>query len=343
MEQRRLGQSGLSVSMFSFGTMTVGGRDRFGKMGNLGVAETARILDVCQEAGVTTIDTADMYSYGVAEEILGEALQGRRDRFVVATKVFMRLGQGPHDVGLSRTHLIRACEASLRRLRTDYLDLYICHQPDQLVPVEETMRAFDDLVRQGKVRYIGCSNHSAWHVMKALGVSERLGLTRYVCQQVNYSLISRDVEHEIVPLALDQAVGLMAWSPLHAGLLTGKFRRGTRPPVARLNELDAPGTIDYERVYRIVDVLTAIADGRGVSPSQVALNWVASKPGVDTVIIGARDEAQLRDNLAAATWQLTGDELTQLDIVSALPEPYPQWHQHKFGIERNPVLPSRRS
>jgi aryl-alcohol dehydrogenase-like predicted oxidoreductase len=329
--------------MFSFGTMTVGGRDRFGKMGNLGVAETARILDVCQEAGVTTIDTADMYSYGVAEEILGEALQGRRDRFVVATKVFMRLGQGPHDVGLSRTHLLRACEASLRRLRTDYIDLYICHQPDQLVPVDETMRAFDDLVRQGKVRYVGCSNHSAWHVMKALGVSERLGLTRYVCQQVNYSLISRDIEHEIVPLALDQAIGIMAWSPLHAGLLTGKFRRDTRPPVARLNELDAPGTIDYERVYRIVDVLTAIADGRGVSPSQVALNWVASKPGVDTVIIGARDEAQLRDNLAAATWRLTDDEMAQLDAVSALPEPYPQWHQHKFGIERNPVLPSRRS
>jgi aryl-alcohol dehydrogenase-like predicted oxidoreductase len=343
MEQRRLGQSGLSVSMFSFGTMTVGGRDRFGKMGNLGVAETARILDVCQEAGVTTIDTADMYSYGVAEEILGEALQGRRDRFVVATKVFMRLGQGPHDVGLSRTHLLRACEASLRRLRTDYIDLYICHQPDQLVPVDETMRAFDDLVRQGKVRYVGCSNHSAWHVMKALGVSERLGLARYVCQQVNYSLISRDIEHEIVPLALDQAIGIMAWSPLHAGLLTGKFRRDTRPPVARLNELDAPGTIDYERVYRIVDVLTAIADGRGVSPSQVALNWVASKPGVDTVIIGARDEAQLRDNLAAATWRLTDDEMAQLDAVSALPEPYPQWHQHKFGIERNPVLPSRRS
>jgi aryl-alcohol dehydrogenase-like predicted oxidoreductase len=343
MEQRRLGQSGLSVSMFSFGTMTVGGRDRFGKMGNLGVAETARILDVCQEAGVTTIDTADMYSYGVAEEILGEALQGRRDRFVVATKVFMRLGQGPHDVGLSRTHLLRACEASLRRLRTDYIDLYICHQPDQLVPVDETMRAFDDLVRQGKVRYVGCSNHSAWHVMKALGVSERLGLTRYVCQQVNYSLISRDIEHEIVPLALDQAIGIMAWSPLHAGLLTGKFRRDTRPPVARLNELDAPGTIDYERVYRIVDVLTAIADGRGVSPSQVALNWVASKPGVDTVIIGARDEAQLRDNLAAATWRLTDDEMAQLDAVSALPEPYPQWHQHKFGIERNPVLPNRRS
>jgi aryl-alcohol dehydrogenase-like predicted oxidoreductase len=179
--------------------------------------------------------------------------------------------------------------------------------------------------------------------MKALGVSERLGLTRYVCQQVNYSLISRDIEHEIVPLALDQAIGIMAWSPLHAGLLTGKFRRDTRPPVARLNELDAPGTIDYERVYRIVDVLTAIADGRGVSPSQVALNWVASKPGVDTVIIGARDEAQLRDNLAAATWRLTDDEMAQLDAVSALPEPYPQWHQHKFGIERNPPLPGRRS
>jgi aryl-alcohol dehydrogenase-like predicted oxidoreductase len=204
------------------------------------------------------------------------------------------------------------------------------------------MRAYDDLVRQGKVRYVGCSNHSAWHVMKALAVSDRIGLTRYVCQQVNYSLIAREVEHEIVPLGLDQSVGLMAWSPLHAGLLTGKFRRDVRPAVSRLNELDAPGTIDFERVYRIVDVLADIARTRDVTPAQVALNWVMCKPGVDTVIIGARDEAQLRDNLAAATWRLTADEVTRLDEVSALPEPYPLWHQHKFGIERNPRLPAVR-
>jgi aryl-alcohol dehydrogenase-like predicted oxidoreductase len=342
MEQRRFGASGLSVSVLSFGTMTIGGRDRFGKMGNLGVKETSAILDVCREAGVTTIDTADIYSFGGAEEILGEALQGRRDEFVLVTKGFMRLGAGPHDVGLSRKHLIQACEASLRRLRTDYIDLYLGHQPDMCVAVEETMRAFDDLVSQGKVRYVGCSNNSAWQVMKALAASDRLGLTRYVCQQVNYNLVARDVEHEIIPLGLDQSVGLMAWSPLHAGLLTGKFRRDVRPSVSRLNDLEVPGTVDFERLYRIVDKLTEIAQGRNVTPAQVALNWVMNKPGVDTVIIGARDEAQLKDNLAAAGWRLSPEEMTALDEVSALPEPYPMWHQHKFGIERNPRLPSSR-
>ena len=342
MEQRRFGDSGLSVSVLSFGTMTIGGRDRFGKMGNLGVSETSRILDACRDAGVTTIDTADIYSFGGAEEILGEALQGRRDEFVLVTKGFMRLGNGAHDVGLSRKHLMQACEASLRRLRTDYIDLYLGHQPDMTVSVEETMRAFDDLVTQGKVRYVGCSNNAAWQVMKALAVSERLGLTRYVCQQVNYNLLARDVEHEIVPLGLDQRVGLMAWSPLHAGLLSGKFRRGVRPSVSRLNDLEVPGTVDFERLYRIVDKLTEIAQGRNVTPAQVALNWVMNKPGVDTVIIGARDEAQLRDNLAAAGWRLSAEEMAALDEVSALPEPYPMWHQHKFGIERNPRLPSIR-
>lgn len=343
MEQRRFGNSGLSVSVLSFGTMTIGGRDRFGKMGNLGVAETSRILDACRDAGVTTIDTADVYSLGRSEEILGEALQGRRDEFVLVTKGFMRLAPGPHDIGLSRKHLIQACEDSLRRLRTDYIDLYIGHQPDMCVSIEETMRAFDDLVTQGKIRYAGCSNNSAWQVMKALAASDRLGLTRYVCQQVNYNLIARDIEHEIIPLTLDQSIGLMAWSPLHAGLLTGKFRRDApRPSVARLNEMEAPGTVDLDRVYRIVDRLTAIAGERGVTPAQVALNWVMHKPGVDTVIIGARDELQLKDNLAAAGWRLSPDEMAALDEVSALPEPYPMWHQHKFGIERNPRLPGMR-
>ena len=340
MEQRRFGNSGLSMSVLSFGTMTIGGRDRFGKMGNLGVKETARILDLCRDAGVTVIDTADVYSFGASEEILGEALQGRRDEFVLVTKSFMRLGTtGPHEVGLSRKYLMQACEASLRRLRTDYIDLYIGHEPDMFVSLEETMRAYDDLVRQGKVRYVGCSNNSAWQVMKALAVSDRLGLVRYVCQQVNYNLIARDVEHEIVPLGIDQSVGLMAWSPLHAGLLSGKFRRGApRPSVSRLNELDVPGTVDFDRVYRIVDKLDEIGQTRGATPAQVALNWVMNKPGVDTVIIGARDEAQLKDNLAAATWRLTAEEMLALDEVSALPEPYPMWHQHKFGIERNPRL-----
>jgi aryl-alcohol dehydrogenase-like predicted oxidoreductase len=343
MEQRRFGTSGLSVSVLSFGTMTVGGRDRFSKMGNLGVPDTKRILDVCRDAGVTTIDTADIYSFGGSEEILGEALKGRRDEFVLITKVYNRLTQGAHEIGLSRKHIIQACEASLRRLQTDYLDLYISHEPDHFVTMEETMRAFDELVRQGKVRYVGCSNHSAWQVMKSLAVSDRLGITRYICQQVNYSLVARDVEHEIIPLGLDQGIGLMAWSPLQAGLLSGKFRRDARPSVSRLNELDAPGTIDYDRVYRIVDVLSEIGRERNATPAQVALNWVMNKPGVDTVIIGARDEAQLLDNLAAAAWTLTPEEMTKLDTVSALPEPYPMWHQHKFGIERNPRIPALRA
>jgi aryl-alcohol dehydrogenase-like predicted oxidoreductase len=309
-------------------------------MGTLGAADTSRILDICRDAGVTTIDTADMYSMGGAEEILGEVLGSRRHDFVLVTKVYNRLGTtGPHDVGLSRKHVIDACEASLRRLRTDYLDLYISHQPDSFVAMEETLRAYDDLITQGKVRYIGCSNHSAWQVMKSLAVSERAGCARYICQQVLYSLVSRDVEHEIIPLGLDQQLGLMAWSPLHAGLLTGKFRRGgARPPLARLNDLDAPGDVDFERVYRIVDVLEQIAQTREVSVPQVALNWVMCKPGVDTVILGARDVTQLKDNLAAATWRLTAEEVMRLDEVSALPEPYPQWHQHKFGVERNPRI-----
>jgi aryl-alcohol dehydrogenase-like predicted oxidoreductase len=328
--------------VLTFGTMTVGGRERFGKMGNLDVADTARILDICLDAGVTAIDTADIYSFGHSEEVLGEALKGRRDRFVLATKVYNRMGPGPHDVGLSRQHIIQACEASLRRLQTDHIDLYITHEPDMLVPVEETMRAFEDLVAQGKVRYIGCSNHAAWQVMKSVAASDRFGLPRYVCQQVNYSLLARDVEHDIIPFGFDQGVGLMAWSPLQAGLLSGKFRQGVRPAVSRLNDLDLPGTIDFDRLYRIVDVLTDIAGARGTSEAAVAINWLLCKPGVDTVVIGARDEAQLRANLSAASWRLTADELARLDEASALPEPYPQWHQHKFGIERNPRLPAAR-
>jgi aryl-alcohol dehydrogenase-like predicted oxidoreductase len=343
MEQRLLGGSGLSMSALSFGTMTIGGRDRFQHMGSLGVTDTKRMLDICSEAGVTVIDTADMYSFGGSEEILGEALDGRRQQFIIVTKVFMRVGKGVHDVGLSRKHIVESCEGSLRRLRTDYLDVYMCHEPDQFVPVEETLRAFDDLVSQGKIRYIGCSNHSAWHVMKALAVSERHTFPRYITQQVNYSLVARDVEHEMVPMGLDQGVGLMAWSPLHFGLLSGKFRRDARPSETRLNQLDAPGTVDLERLYRIVDVLTAIANERNVSAAQVALNWVMHKPGVDTVILGARNEEQLRDNLAAATWRLTNEEMARLDEASALPEPYPYWHQHKFGLERNPRLPAVRT
>jgi aryl-alcohol dehydrogenase-like predicted oxidoreductase len=342
MEQRLLGRSGLSVSVLSFGTMTIGGVDRFQSMGNLGVPETARMLDICKDAGLTVVDTADVYSFGLAEEILGKALEGRRQNFVLVTKSFQRLSQGAHETGLSRMHLIQACENSLRRLKTDYLDLYLSHEPDSLVPVDETMRAYDDLVRAGKVRYVGCSNHSAWHVMKYLAASDRNRCTRYICQQLNYSLVARDIEHELIPMGLDQGLGVMAWSPLHYGLLTGKFRRDARPSETRLNKLDAPGTVDMERLYRIVDVLVEVARERNVSPAQVALNWLINKPGVDTVVLGARNEQQLRDNLAAASWRLSDAEMARLDEVSDLPEPYPYWHQHKFGIERNPRLAKTR-
>ena len=344
MEQRFLGKSGLEVSALTFGTMTIGGRDRFAKMGNLGVDDTIRILDVLKDAGVTTLDTADVYSFGGAEEVLGEALKGRRHEFVLVSKAYQRMFPGPFGTGLSRKYLIAACEASLRRLQTDYLDLYLCHEPDTFVPLEETLRAYDDLVTSGKVRYIGCSNHAGWQVMKALAVSDRINAPRYITQQVNYSLVARDVEHDIIPCGLDQGVGLMVWSPLQAGLLTGKFRRDTpKPTVARINELGVPGTVDFDRLYRIVDVLDAIARERGATIPQVAINWVLHKPGVDTVVLGARNEEQLRDILRAADFRLTPEESARLDEVSALPEPYPQWHQHKFGIERNPPLPRQRT
>jgi aryl-alcohol dehydrogenase-like predicted oxidoreductase len=343
MEQRFLGNSGLSVSVLAFGTMTVGGKDRFQSMGNLGVPETARMVGMCKDAGVTLIDTADLYSFGGAEEILGEVLQGQRENFVICTKAFMRMGPGVHDMGLSRQHLMQACEASLRRLRTDYIDLYLAHDPDLLVPAEETLRAYDDLIRQGKVRYIGCSNFSAWHVMKALGIADRLGLPRYICQEVNYSLLAREVEHDIIPMGIDQNVGIMAWSPLHYGMLTGKFRRDSRPESSRLNQLDAPGgAVDEEKLYRIVDILTVIANERNVTPSQVALNWVLSKPRVDTVLIGARNEEQLRGNLDAAKWRLSAEEIAKLDEASAIRKPYPNWHQQKFASERIPRLPAIR-
>ena len=344
MELRFLGNSGLEVSVISFGTMTLGGEGRFAAMGNVQVEEARRLVDVCLEAGVNTFDTADMYSFGKSEEVLGQALGARRKDVVLATKVFSRMEPGPHKAGLSRKHIVEGCEASLRRLGTDYIDLYQAHNFDCLTPLEETLAAFDDLIRAGKVRYAGCSNYCGWQVMKSLAVSRANGVTRYISQQINYSLVARDAEHELIPVGIDQGVGVMVWSPLHFGLLSGKFRRGQdKPAESRLAKLDAPGTVDMERVYRIVDVLAEIAGGRGVSLAQVALNWLVRKPRVDTVIIGARNEQQLRDNLAAVGWSLTNEEMAKLDAVSDLPLPYPNWHQQKFASERNPRLPSMRS
>lgn len=338
MEYRLLGSSGLEVSVLSFGTMTLGGEGRFAAMGNVQVEEARRQIEICIEAGVNLIDTADIYSFGKSEEVVGAALGARRKDVVLATKGFNRLGAGSNQAGLSRRHLIEACEASLRRLGTDYIDLYQAHSFDSMTPLDETLRAFDDLISAGKVRYIGCSNYGGWQVMKAHSISDHLRLNRYVSQQINYSLLARDAEHDLVRVALDQRTGIMVWSPLQFGLLSGKFRRGAEKPAeSRLNTLDAPGTIDQERLFRIVDTLAEIAGQRGVSIPQVALNWVMRKPAVDTVIIGARTESQLRDNLAAATWELTEAEVVRLDEVSALPAPYPYWHQQKFAAERNPA------
>jgi aryl-alcohol dehydrogenase-like predicted oxidoreductase len=250
----------------------------------------------------------------------------------------VRLEEGTNKCGLSRRHLVEACEASLRRLGTDYIDLYQAHNWDALTPLEETLRAFDDLTTAGKIRYAGCSNYGGWQLMKAHAVADWLGIPRYISQQINYSLLARDAEHELVAAGLDQKTGIMAWSPLQFGLLSGKFSRNSGKPVeSRLNSLDAPGVVDEERLFRIVDVLAEIAGQRSVSVAQVALNWVMRKPGVDTVILGARNEAQLRDNLAAASWELTLAEMERLDEVSALPLPYPYWHHRKFAGERNPL------
>jgi len=337
MEYRLLGASGLEVSVLSFGTMTLGGAGRFAAMGNVQVKEAERLIGICMEAGVNLFDTADIYSLGKSEEVLGQALGARRKEIVLATKVFVRLEPGTNRAGLSRRHILEGCEASLRRLGTDYIDLYQAHNFDSLTPLEETLRAFDDLIRAGKIRYAGCSNYSGWQLTKALFTSDRLEIPRYISQQINYSLLARDAEHELVAAGLDQRVGIMAWSPLQAGLLSGKFRRGQpKPAESRLNTLDAPGNIDQERLYGITDALADIASQRGVSISQAAINWVTRKPCVDTVIIGARNEQQLRDNLAAANWTLTDAEVERLDTVSALPLPYPYWHQQKFAGDRNP-------
>ena len=338
MEYRFLGASGLEVSVLSFGTMTLGGQGRFAAMGNVQVEEARRQVEICLEAGVNLFDTANMYSAGKSEEVLGQALGAHRKDVVLASKVFFRLQPGPNKNGLSRRHILESCEASLRRLGTDYIDLFQAHNFDSLTPLDETLRAFDDLIRAGKIRYAGCSNYAGWQLMKALSISERLGIARYISQQINYSLVARDAEHELVPAGLDQRAGILVWSPLQGGLLSGKFRRGqAKPAESRLNTLEAPGTVDEERLYKIVDALAEIAGQREVSIAQAALNWVMRKPGVDTVIIGARNEQQLRDNLAAAAWTLTDAEMERLDEVSALPLPYPYWHHRKFAGDRNPA------
>jgi len=336
MEYRPLGRSGLKVSALTFGTMTFGGSGRFEVIGTTGADAARDQLDRALDAGVNVVDTADMYSDGASEEILGQAMEGRRDRLVLATKARNPMGEGVNDAGLSRRHLIAACDASLRRLRTDWIDLYQLHGWDGQTPLEETLSALDDLVRAGKVRYVGCSNYSAWHLMKALGVSERHGLERFVSQQIHYSAIAREAEYELVPIALDQGVGIMVWSPLAGGFLSGKFSRDAPPAsdTRRAGRGD-PYPIDEEQGFAVLDVLREVAEAHDASVAQAALRWLLHQPGVSTVVVGARTDAQLADNLGAIDWEMTADELEGLEEVSAPPLIYPYWHQAQFVTDRS--------
>jgi aryl-alcohol dehydrogenase-like predicted oxidoreductase len=340
MEFRQLGGSGFKVPVLSFGTGTFGGGNEFFKAwGDSDVKEATRLVDICLEANLTLFDSADIYSGGMAEEILGQAIKGRRDRVILSTKGTFRTGSGPNDVGSSRHYLIRAVEASLRRLGTDFIDLYQLHGFDALTPVEEVLGALDDLVRAGKVRYIGCSNFSGWHLMKSLAVSEKYGLARYVAHQAYYSLVGRDYEWELMPLALDQKVSAVVWSPLGWGRLTGKVRRGQPlPETSRLRSkmvADIGPPVSDEYVYGVVDALDEVAKETGKTVPQIALNWLLRRPSVATVIIGARNEQQLRQNLGAIGWELTPAQVARLDAASAVTLAYPYWHQRGFA-ERNP-------
>ena len=341
MEYRQLGASGFKVPVLSLGTGTFGGGTEFFKAwGSSDVAEARRLVDICLEAGLNMFDSADSYSAGMAEEILGAALQGRRDQVIISTKGSFRRGTGPNDIGSSRYNLTRAVEASLRRLGTDYIDLYQLHAFDALTPVEEALSTLDTMVRAGKIRYIGCSNFSGWHLMKSIAVSEKHGLARYVAHQAYYSLIGRDYEWELMPLALDQKVGTVVWSPLGWGRLTGKIRRGQPlPKVSRLqSELAANRgpQVPEEHLYKVVDALDALAKETGKTVAQVALNWLLARPSVANVIIGARNEEQLRQNLGAAGWRLSPEQVSRLDDASARPLTYPYWHQRSLYADRNP-------
>jgi aryl-alcohol dehydrogenase-like predicted oxidoreductase len=340
MEFRQLGGSGLKVPVLSFGTGTFGGNGEFFKAwGTSDVAEATRLVDVCLEAGLNLFDSADIYSQGAAEEILGRAIEGRRDSVLISTKGTFRFGTGPNDVGSSRYHLIRSVEGSLKRLRTDYIDLYQLHGFDAITPIEEVLETLGDLVKAGKIRYIGCSNFSGWHLMKSLAISEKYGLPRYVANQAYYSLIGRDYEWELMPLGLDQKVGAVVWSPLGWGRLTGKVRRDqSLPPTSRLQSkavIDLGPPVEDEYVYKVVDALDIVAQETGKSVPQVALNWLLQRPTVATVVIGARNEEQLKQNLGAVGWNLTRAQVAQLDAASATTYAYPYWHQKGFA-ERNP-------
>ena len=342
METRFLGASGFKVPVLSFGAGTFGGKGPlFSAWGNSDVDEARRLVDVCLDAGVNLFDTADVYSDGASESILGAAIKGRRDQVLLSTKLTLRAGEGANDVGASRHHLIRATDQALQRLGTDYIDLLQLHHFDAMTPVESVMSTLDDLVRAGKVRYLGVSNFSGWHLMKSLAVADRYGYTRYVANQTYYSLIGRDYEWELMPLGQDQGVGAVVWSPLGWGRLTGKIRRGEpMPAVSRLHDTAqfAPPT-DDERLYRVVDALDEIAGETGKSIPQIALNWLLQRPTVSTILIGARNEEQLRQNLGAVGWNLSRDQVARLDAASTVTPPYPYYpYWNGQFAERNPPL-----
>jgi aryl-alcohol dehydrogenase-like predicted oxidoreductase len=339
VESRLLGGSGFKVPVLSFGTGTFGGGGEFFKAwGGSDVGEATRLVDICLEAGLTMFDSADIYSDGLAEEVLGRAIAGRRDKVIVSTKATFRSGEGPNDVGSSRFHLTAAVEGSLRRIGTDYIDVFQLHGFDALTPLEEALGTLDDLVRAGKIRYLGVSNFSGWHLMKSLAIADKYGLTRYVAQQAYYSLVGRDYEWELMPLGLDQKVSAIVWSPLGWGRLTGKLRRGQpAPETSRLPATAKFGPpVDEEYLYRVVDAIDEVAAETGKSVPQIALNWLLQRPTVASVIVGARNEEQLRQNLAAVGWNLSAGQVAKLDAASAVTLAYPYWHQRGF-TERNPA------
>jgi aryl-alcohol dehydrogenase-like predicted oxidoreductase len=336
MDYRQLGDSGLRFSELILGTMGFGGSGQFRGVGEIDLDGARRQIDLALDAGVNVIDTADIYSSGASEEIVGQALGTRRDRVLLATKARFAMGPGPNDAGLSRHHLIEACDASLRRLQTDHIDLYQVHEWDGQTPLEETLSALDHLLHSGKIRYVGCSNFAGWQVMKALGIARQNGMPEFVSHQVYLSLQERSAEYEIVPSAIDQGVGLLIWSPLAGGLLSGKYRRGQPPPPGsrHASEWSEPPVYDEDKLYDTVDVLVEIAEARGVSAAQVALAWLLARPGITSVIVGARTDEQLADNLAAATVELTPEEHQRLEAVSRPPLIYPFWHQRASASER---------
>jgi aryl-alcohol dehydrogenase-like predicted oxidoreductase len=336
MKYRTLGRSGIKVSVLTMGTFTFGGRGDFAMTGSQGVPEAQRLIGACRDGGINLFDTSNMYSLGLSEEILGEALGESRNDVLISSKARMKIGDGPNDEGVSRYHLIRECERSLKRLRRDHIDIYYMHEWDGTTPLDEMLSALDSLVTQGKIRYIGCSNYSGWHIMKALGVSDLKNYPRFVTQQIHYTLEAREAEYELLPISVDQGLGVLIWSPLAAGLLSGAHRRDRQVPEGsrQAKGWTEPPIRDQERLWTIVDALVEIGDARGVSAAQIALAWALERPGITSAVIGGQTEAQFRDNLAAVDIALTEAERQRLDDVSTIPMIYPYWHQGQFARDR---------